>query len=289
MNPTRILLLATLLGTASAQVPTTRPIDPQKAEQARRLLLQDLRSRGVELDLERGTVAIPIQINDPPPPDPIEYLLVHHRGKKHEAVFVTEVKASLLNGALLLLGFQNGKNARVEAKEPAPTPAEIERGAPIVDVFPPEGMAIHMTAIREVEGGSKREDPIDDYLIDLATGQPVESASWIYLGGRMSPLYRGEPPVFVGDYEGNLVSSCYMSPENHLVTIRHTRGGDDHNWVINPAVCPPPGTKLTLVFHKTQPKVSAERDARLAAEAKRRAATQPASQPTSSGPQGSGK
>jgi hypothetical protein len=65
----------------------------------------------------------------------------------------------------------------------------------------------------------------------------------------MARLYKNDPEVFVGDYEGNLVSSCYMSPPNHIVTMRHARASDDHNWVPNPAVCPPPSSKVKITFH----------------------------------------
>src|SRR5262245_45831539 len=88
------LLLALPLG---AQRPATKPApDPEKAAPAKRLLLESLKQLGVEVDMEKQTVSIPAWVNDPPPPDPIEYLLVHRKGKRHEAIFVTDVKAGLL-------------------------------------------------------------------------------------------------------------------------------------------------------------------------------------------------
>lgn len=230
--------------------------------------MKSLAEQGITIDFENETVAIPVFVNDPPPPDPIEYLLVHRRGKKHEAILVTEVKASLLNGALLLLGYREGKNASYQERNPPPTREEVEKGAPIADVIPPQGMQLWMTVVRETAEGKRQEDPIEDYLVDLSTQRPVEGARWVFLGGRMGQLYKNEPAVFIGDYEGNLISSCYMSPENHIATISHPRGPDDHNWVPNPATVPPPGSKATLVFHKQQPALCKARDARIAAQSR---------------------
>lgn len=280
MNPMPFcLVIASLLATCLAQEPSaTKPtLDPEKLAQARKQLLGSLAEQGITLDFEKETVAIPAWVNDPPPPDPIEYVLVHRRGKKHEAVLVTDVKASLLNGALMLLGFREGKNATYKERDPAPTREEVEKGAPIADVLPPEGMRFWMTVVRETAEGKRQEDPVEEYLIDLGTQRPVEDAKWIYLGGRMAQLYRNEPAVFLGDYEGNLVSACYMSPENHIGTISHPRGPDEHNWVPNGAVVPPPGTKVTLVFHKKQPEPCRKREERIDAARKKDGA---ASRPT---------
>ena len=274
-----VVLSILIVSASCAQTPATQP--SEKAEAARRLLLEGLKQHGVQLDLAKQTVTIPAWINDPPPPDPIEYVLVHARGKRHEAVLVTEVKASMLNGALLLLGYKEGKNASFKEKNPLPPREEIEKGAPIMDIVPPSGMAIYMTVIREIEGGKTKEDPIEEYLVDAMTGRPVEDASWVFLGGRMAKLYRNEPEVYLADYEGNLVSSCYMSPENHLVTMRHVRANDDQNWLINGAVCPAAGAKVSLVFHLQEPKLCRDREARIAEEQKKRGAE---SQPAASHP-----
>src|SRR5262245_40203768 len=109
----------------------TKPSDPEKEARARRMLLDSMKREGVEIDLEKQTVTIPCLVNDPPPPDPIEYVLVHRRGKRHEAVLTTEVKASLLNGALLMLGYEKGKNADYKEIVPPPTAEQVEKGAPV--------------------------------------------------------------------------------------------------------------------------------------------------------------
>ncbi len=227
-----------------ASTPPSKPADPAAGE-----LLARLAAGGVRVDVAAQTVSIDVVRNEPA--DPIEYLLIHARGKAHEALFVTEVKPSLLNAAFYALGCENGTNARAKPIEPPPSEEEIARGADLVEIIPPQGMQLWITA-RWKDGEAQRELPIEALLLDLTTAAPVEQNVWIFLGGRSAPLYRNEPPVFIADFEGNLVSVCYLAPENHLLTMRHERARDDQNWWMTDA-CPPPGTAVELRFHRRMP------------------------------------
>ena len=248
------LNLAAILATCTAAQepsPAPRPAPTEQGDAAAsRELLAQFASGGVRLDLAARTITIDAVTNHPA--DPIEYLLVHPRGKLHEALFVSEVKPSLLAAAFLALGCDKGTNARAKPIEPPPTEAEIEKGAPVVDILPPEGNELRISARWRGDDGKEHDLPIEALLLDMTTGKPVEQNAWIFLGGREAPLYRKEPPVFVADYEGNLVSVCYMAPENHLITMRHERGPDDENWWITEE-SPPPGTKVELRFQRVPP------------------------------------
>jgi len=70
---------------------------------------------GIELDLEARSLSIEAEVGRPD--QLLEYLLINPRGKGHEALLVTEVKPSLLNAALLALGFVKGENARMVDKD----------------------------------------------------------------------------------------------------------------------------------------------------------------------------
>lgn len=231
-------------------------------------LRAELHKQGIEVDPKAQTVTIACTMNEPR--DPVEYVLIHARGKRHEAVLVTETKPSMLNAALLMLGFEPGKNAIATEKEPRPTLEEIEAGVDPVIVTPPEGMEFWMTVRWQGADDKPVEYCIEDLLLDLSTQLPLEQTAWIFLGGRMAALYRNEPEVYVADFEGNLVSACYMSPENHLGTLKHERARDDQNvWLTDK--CPEPGTRMQLVFHRQKPKLVVDREARLAVEAAARA------------------
>jgi hypothetical protein len=131
-----------------------------------------------------------------------------------------------------------------------------------------------MTVSMELADGKQKVMAVEDLIFDLHTQRPLTGTKWIYLGGRMAQLYRGEPEVFMADMEGNLVSACYMQPKNHLLTMKHERARDDQNWWLSQA-CPRPGTKMKLTFHVNKPAVIVAREKRIK-EIKGKAATMPA-------------
>lgn len=246
---------------------------PQDAEELMRQVMQQFQKEGITLDAKAETVTIKVVVNEPQ--DPLEYLLIHRRGKKHEAMFYTTSKPSVLNAALLMLGLQPGENAKAEEIKPAPSIEEIEKGAETVKVTPPKGMNVWMTVKWTTPEGKPVEYCIEDLLLDLSTQKPVVDCSWVFLGGRMAKFYKDEPEVFAADMEGNLISTCYMFPENQLLTISHKAGNDQHNWWLTDRV-PPPETEVEFVFHKKEPKIHVEREKRVqkeaAEEAKKKAA-----------------
>ena len=264
-------LAAILLGCAAfagAQQPGAEAgQDPKPADVARKLiaeLKQKFAADNIAVDLQAQTVTIPVVMNAPP--EPIEYLLIHRKGKKHEAMLYTHSKPSLINGALLMLGLEPGKNASYREKDPPPTLEEVEAGVDPLIITPPEGMEFWMTLqFDDVATGKPVEYCVEDLLYDLTARGPIDQVSWIYLGGRMASLYKGEEPVFVADFEGNLVSTCYLAPNNHLGTIKHARARDDQNWWLT-ARCPEPGTEAKLVFHRKKPALVVEREKRRAKE-----------------------
>ncbi len=252
-----------------------KPVEtkPADAESVVQQVLQQFKKEGIELDAKAETVTIKAVVNEPQ--DPLEYLLIHRKGKKHEAMFYTKSKPSVLNAALLMLGMQPGQNAKAEEIKPAPSIEEIEKGAETVKVTPPKGMTLWMTAKWTTPEGKAVEYCIEDLLLDLSTQKPVVDCTWVFLGGRMAKFYKDEPEVFAADMEGNLVSTCYMYPENQLLTIAHKAGNDQHNWWLTDRV-PPPETEVEFVFHKKEPKIHIEREKRVqkeaAEEAKKKAA-----------------
>ena len=241
-------------------------------EETRKLaqaMQKQLADEHIAVDAKAQTITIQAVMNQPP--DPIEYLLIHKRGKRHEAVFITNSKPSVLNAAFLLLGFAPGKNATAKEKSPPPTLEEIEKGADPMIVTPPQGQQFWITVRWKDAAGKPVEYCVEDLLVDLQAEDVVKDNEWIYLGGRMAQLYKNEPEVFVADFEGNIISSCYMSPDNHLATMRHERARSDQNWWITKK-CPEPGTEVEIVFWKQKPKIVVEREQRLKDEAAKKEA-----------------
>lgn len=265
--PYPLLLCAFVVAAACGQEPAPpKPAEPAPVAQDPGAVLREVRAQlekeGIELDAKAQTVSVKAFVNEPR--DPIEYLLVQRRGKRHEAVFWTEAKPSVLNAALLMLGLEPGKNATFTEKDPPPSLEEIEKGADPLIVTAPQGMNLWMTVSWTTEDGKQVEHCVEDLIIDLKTQEPVADAAWVYLGGRMAQLYKGDPEVFVADFEGNLVSVCYLAPDNHLATMSHGRARDDQNWWTT-KLLPEFGKEVRFVFHRVEPPVHQEREKRLRA------------------------
>lgn len=246
------------------------PTDPQKVLAE---MKQQFQKEGIAFDLEKKTVSVPAVVNQPQ--DPVEYLLIQKKGKRHEAVFVTMAKPSVLNAALLLLGLAPGKNATYVEKKPAPTIEEVQAGVDPIIVTPPQGVPFYMTVRWQDAEGKPVEHCVEDLLLDRTTHEAIVDCSWIYLGGRMAQIYRNEPEVYIADFEGNLVSVCYLSPDNHLATMVHKDARDDQNWWTT-SLLPPAETVVEFVFHRGETKLHADRRQRLAKAAEAKAGANPA-------------
>lgn len=273
-----------------ACAPAQEPKQPGPTSPAPQQVLDEVKAQfqkeGITFDAKAQTVSVKSVVNSPP--DPIEYLLIHRKGKRHEAIFVTKAKPSVLNAALLMLGLQPGKNAGYKEKEPAPSLEEIEAGVDPLIVTPPEGMPFWMTVRWKTPEDKTEEHCAEDFILHLASQKPVANCSWVYLGGRMAKVYRNDPEVYVADMEGNLVSICYLSPDNHLGTMVHADARDDQMWWTT-TLLPPPDTEVDFVFHRLEPAIHVARQKRLENEAKAGAAKEPGKDAEKPKEQGSGK
>ena len=99
-----LLGLGACFGQEPPKVEPTPPQDPVAD------MLKAIKDAGLVVDTAAKTIVVPAVMGRPA--DPIEFVLVHRRGKGHETLFVTDVKASILNAAMLLIGFQPGENAK---------------------------------------------------------------------------------------------------------------------------------------------------------------------------------
>ncbi len=268
LYPAFVSLLFAACSLAQAPKPQDPAPDPQKVLDE---VKQQFTKEGIVFDAKAQTVAVKATVNHPQ--DPIEYLLIYKKGKRHEAVFITTSKPSVLNAALLMLGLQPGKNASYVEKNPPPSLEEIEKGADPIVVTPPQGMPFWMTVRWQSPEGQAVEHCVEDMVLDLGTQQALAGCRWVYLGGRMAKIYKNDPEVYIADLEGNLISICYLSPDNHLATMVHENARDDQNWWTT-TLLPPPDTEVEFVFHRVQPPLHVERELRLkkAAEAAAKAA-----------------
>ncbi len=239
-------LLATPLP-GQVEKPAAQPKSKVAQEQdARSKVLELLKSQGVSIDIKRKLVRAEGKIKVTK--ESIEYIAIGPRGKKHEALVVLKCLGSTLNTALALLRLPRGKNVRYEPIKPPPTQEEVENGAPTVKVIPPEGPKVQMALQWKGKDGKPLVYAIEDLVLDAREDKTLQDVDWIYYGGRMASLYRGEPPVYLADYEQNYISCYYVKPDNQLITIRHKRGNLDENWWPNQYLLPEPGTSCELII-----------------------------------------
>lgn len=249
--PLAAALLALLTGLAS--LPRAGRVagqDAPAAEEPAEALARSFAEHGLHLDLERGLLAleVAVDIRD----DLLEYLLVNPNGAAHESLFVSEVRASLLNTALLALGVQKGQNATWTELVPPPSEAELRAGASPYLVTPPTGDGFYLYAAWR-EGEELFVYRVEDLLRDLESGRSMRRHRWVYLGSRMVRPRRPSgapeaPEQFVADLEGNLISVVLFSQGNVLVTAALPESLRQTIWLPNAWLLPPAQSRVLLCF-----------------------------------------
>jgi hypothetical protein len=98
-----------------------------------------------------------------------------------------------------------------------------------------------------------KERPIrflEDLMIDLRTGKPIERVGWIYIGSRFARVLQGRDHVvkYMADMERNIIA-CYLTGfGNAIFDINSLDGIYDTVYDLNPFEAPPMGAKVTLIF-----------------------------------------
>lgn len=196
----------------------------------------------IEFDSETRELRLPAKVNMREG-GPTEYLLVHEKGKVHEAILTTPVSPLHLQIALKLLRYQAGGERLFERlapsggfDEPKVTPEqtrERERaGAEAMQFsFKPEGGEVIM----------------DNAMVyDAESGRAMENGEWIYTGSGV------ENGRFLAESTGSIVA-IYLDP---IALFNMTREGAeiDERWGANRDILPAVGTLgvFTIRLDKAQ-------------------------------------
>ncbi len=220
-----------------------KPAQEKKGD-AKRKLLELFKKQGISLDAKSSQIWVGGKVNITR--DFLEFVAIGPRGKKHESLIMLNCLGSTLNTALALLKLKPGKNVDYKPVVPLPTREEVEKGAPTAIVIPPSGPRVYLALRWTTKDGKQKTVAIEDLILDVRKDAPLRDAEWIYFGGRMARLYKGEPPVYMADYEQNYISTYYAKPDNQLITIRHKMGNYDDNWWPNERLLPERGAKVEL-------------------------------------------
>src|SRR5262245_27911450 len=202
-----------------------------------------LAQEGLQLDLQAGVLSVPatVQIKN----ELLEYVLVGPNGAAHESLFLTPVRPSLVNAALLLFGVEEGRNAYAEDLGTVD-----ERGRPERKVHPPEGGGFYLYAGWR-EAGETYFVRVEDLLRNLQSGRSLRRHRWVYLGSRFVALKPGAPESFVADVDGNLVNLSFFFQGNTLLTAALPECYEQTIWAANEWLLPEAGAPLLLVFART--------------------------------------
>ncbi len=231
---------------------TPGPVVPGSREAAE-ALERAFRDAGVQLDHAAGVAAFraTVGVRD----DLLEYLLVNPHGAVHEALFVTQAPAEVLNAALLALGAERGTNVAYVQKDPPPSEAEQRAGVRAFDVVPPKGPGLYLYAAWR-EGGETYFFRVEDLVRDLERGRTLRRHGWVYLGSRWNTSQRpGAVPQFAATAEGNLVCITFFSQGNTLLTSALPECVSQTTWLPNGWLLPEAGAEVQL-FCARQPLVA---------------------------------
>jgi hypothetical protein len=167
----------------------------------------------------------------------LEYLLVHSKGAAHESLLITEVEATEIHVAMLLLGAKGG--AVVTEAPPEQLDARYFRTAPKL-----AGDAV-IISVKWKEKDVEKTALIEDWVFNEAANTKIEPGPWIYNG---SMVYEG---TFLAQTEGNLIA-LVTSP---TALINNPRKGNDNDqmWNANGETTPGIGTPVEIVFKLVAP------------------------------------
>lgn len=167
----------------------------------------------------------------------LEYLVVHSKGAVHESLLVTEVEATDIHVAMLLLGAKGG--AVVAEAPPAQLDARYFRTAPKLT-----GDAV-LIRVKWKEKDVEKSASIEDWLFRESVKQPVEHGAWTYNG---SMVHEGR---FLAQTEGNLVA--LVTSPSALINNPRQGNDNDHLWNANGDTTPGIGTPVEIVIQLIPP------------------------------------
>lgn len=169
----------------------------------------------------------------------LEYLLVNPKGCSHESLLVTDVEATDIHVAMLLLGAKGG--AVAAGAPPAQLDARYFRAAPKL-----AGDAVAIS-VKWKDKDAEKTAMIEDWIFHEGTKRAIEHGPWIYNG---SMIHEGR---FLAQTDGNLVA-LVTSP---AALINNPREGndDDQMWNANGETTPGIGTPVEIIIQLLPPPV----------------------------------
>ena len=195
----------------------------------------------VRLDKKQRTITFPAVINMRD--GVIEYLIVTESGKTHESLLRTATDPLHLQVAMLLLGAK-GAQAKPLTEPPPEGPIKHD------DLAKEGDAALHGESVTiEVlwkTGGKDRSAPIEEFVLNLATKNPMTKGPFIFNGSR---VWDGK---FIAQIEGSIVSTI-TDPD---AMFNNPRPGHDRDdiWKLITSKIPPLDSEVQVTVKLEPPK-----------------------------------
>lgn len=165
----------------------------------------------------------------------LEYLIVHQKGKVHEALLITDISPTHLNLAFTLLRYP-------ASKELYPLPNET---GGVSDKFPEVPAELKAAArvtvdVEWTDEGKVRRLPVNEWIQHSVKATSMPAGPWVYGG---SDFFEGK---FIAETSGD-VAAIFLAQSALL-----NYPGDDHDnddvWLPFPKRVPAEGTNVTVII-----------------------------------------
>jgi hypothetical protein len=163
--------------------------------------------------------------------------------KEHEALVVTEAKASHVHAALLLAGLLPGKPGRWTF--------ENDKLKPIA----PEGDALRVTLTARMPDGSTKALKPEEMIVHAQSGRHFgevggRSGRWVFAGSQI--VTRAGKEWYDADGAGTLIGLTTFGSETIAWSevISHEAAVEEPVWIADSKATPPVGTPMTVTIQR---------------------------------------
>lgn len=194
-----------------------------------------IRIGDVVVDRSAGTVSFPARVVKPA--YLLEFFLCRAGTKEYESVLATDVRASDLHAAMLLLGLSPG------------LPAEAPGGV----FLPPRGATVAVELRWTDPEGKRRSASAGDWLAPSGVENEKDGtdnrknfrppARWVFVGSEMLP-----GGGYLADQDGGIIAVANVAGAVFDVPLASTRALHRRRFGIRQAVVPPPGTAVEMLL-----------------------------------------
>lgn len=219
-----VMVLSALLAWPAGGVvwsePATAPAGSLAAGQTDKLphLSVDVKGRRVRVECESLRVEAPL-----------EFFCVMNGTSEHESVLRSQVKASDLHLALLMIGLKPG----------APVRFDEASG----QWLPPHGPPLKISCQFDQPDGRRVTMPANEMMRSIKTRRPMPPMTWIFAGSRVM-----EDGNYAADVTGYLVSIVNFELTVIDVPELASSANETLEWETNDDLAPPHGTKVWMII-----------------------------------------